>query len=35
LHGWKYEVFGKAALDMKAGKLALSLKNGQVVRQEV
>lgn len=33
LKGWKYEVFGKAALDMKAGKLALSLKNGQVVRQ--
>jgi ribonuclease D len=35
LHGWKYEVFGKAALDMKAGKLALSLKNGQVVRQNI
>ncbi len=35
LTGWRHEVFGKEALDLMAGRLALSLKNGQIVRHPV
>ncbi|MCA8909101.1 MAG: ribonuclease D [Rhodospirillaceae bacterium] len=31
LHGWRREVFGHQALDLKHGHTALALKNGQVV----
>lgn len=30
LHGWRLEVFGKDALDLKAGKIALRLEKGRV-----
>lgn len=30
MHGWRYEVFGKDALDLKAGKIALRLEKGRV-----
>ena len=29
-HGWRYDVFGKAAHDMVDGKLCLGIKNGQI-----
>ncbi|MCB9957764.1 MAG: ribonuclease D [Rhodospirillaceae bacterium] len=31
LHGWRREVFGNQALDLKHGRTALALKDGQVV----
>lgn len=31
LHGWRREVFGAAALDLKAGKLALKIEGGRLV----
>lgn len=31
LHGWRQEVFGAAALDLKAGKLALKIEGGRLV----
>ncbi|MGF1562216.1 MAG: ribonuclease D [Geminicoccaceae bacterium] len=30
LHGWRYEVFGQAALDLKHGRLGLVVEDGQV-----
>ncbi len=30
LHGWRMEVFGKDALDLKSGKIALRLEKGRV-----
>jgi ribonuclease D len=30
LHGWRYKVFGRDALDLKAGKIALRLEKGRV-----
>ncbi|HPD82877.1 MAG: ribonuclease D [Alphaproteobacteria bacterium] len=32
LIGWRFEVFGKDALDLKAGKLFLGIKNGQIAK---
>ncbi|MEQ9814301.1 MAG: ribonuclease D [Azospirillaceae bacterium] len=31
LHGWRRQVFGEAALDLKHGRIALMLKRGRVV----
>lgn len=31
LKGWRYELFGQQALELKAGRLALSAENGKVV----
>lgn len=31
LHGWRHELFGEKALALKAGKLALSVRGGEVV----
>ena len=31
LKGWRYEVFGKYAMDLKAGKLALACEDDQVI----
>jgi len=30
LNGWRYEVFGKAALDLKNGKTIIKVKNGKI-----
>lgn len=30
MHGWRYEIFGKDAMDLKAGKLALSIDKRKV-----
>ena len=30
LNGWRFDVFGKDAVDLKAGKIGLSLHNGQI-----
>lgn len=35
LKGWRYEVFGKEALALKQGKVALSLKNNQIQKKVV
>lgn len=35
LKGWRYEVFGKEALALKQGKVALSLKNNQIHKKIV
>ncbi len=35
VHGWRYEVFGKDALALKAGKLAIGLKNGKITKYSV
>src|SRR3954464_8739421 len=32
LHGWRRELFGEAALNLKHGKLALAIEKGRVVR---
>ncbi|MCA3564933.1 MAG: ribonuclease D [Methylocystis sp.] len=31
LKGWRYELFGQQALELKAGRLALSVENGRIV----
>jgi len=31
LKGWRYELFGQQALELKAGRLALSAENGKIV----
>ncbi|WP_321391065.1 ribonuclease D [Emcibacter sp.] len=31
LHGWRFELFGKHALDLKHGKLGFSMKDGEIV----
>jgi len=33
LQGWRMEMFGRDALDLKAGKIALRLEKGRVVKQ--
>lgn len=35
LHGWRREVFGRDALDLKAGKIALRLEKGRVKKIEL
>ncbi len=35
LKGWRHEIFGAQALDLKAGKIALGLRNGEVRRLPV
>jgi ribonuclease D len=32
LKGWRYEIFGKDALDLKHGKLSIGLKNDKVIK---
>ena len=29
LHGWRYEIFGRDALALKASRLALTVRNGK------
>ncbi len=35
LQGWRRELFGEAALALKAGKLALTMKNGEIVASPI
>ncbi len=35
LKGWRLELFGKAALELKAGKLALCIEDGKIVSREI
>lgn len=35
MHGWRYEVFGKDAMDLKSGKIALRLERGRVKKVAV
>ena len=35
LSGWRFEMFGRDALDLKAGKIALQLEKGRVVKVAV
>jgi len=35
MHGWRFEVFGKDALDLKSGKIALRLEKGRVKKVQV
>lgn len=35
MHGWRFEMFGKDALDLKAGKIALRLEKGRVKKVSV
>jgi ribonuclease D len=35
LKGWRLDLFGRQALDLKAGKLALSAENGRIVSRPV
>ena len=32
LKGWRYDVFGKDAIDLKEGKIAIGLNNGQITK---
>jgi len=32
LKGWRYEIFGQDALDLKHGKIALGLKDGHIIK---
>jgi len=34
LTGWRYELFGAKALELKRGRLALTVENGKVVTLE-
>ncbi|MGB4107289.1 MAG: ribonuclease D [Alphaproteobacteria bacterium] len=35
LKGWRYEVFGREAIALKEGKIAVGLKNGKITKYEV
>ena len=35
MHGWRFEVFGKDAMDLKAGRIALRLEKGRVKKVAV
>jgi ribonuclease D len=35
LKGWRFEVFGQDALELKNGKIAVGLKNGKIVKHKV
>jgi ribonuclease D len=35
LQGWRHEMFGKAALELKAGKLALLIEDGKIICRPV
>lgn len=35
MHGWRFEMFGRDALDLKAGKIALRLEKGRVKKVAV
>jgi ribonuclease D len=35
LKGWRMELFGRQALDLKAGKLALSAENGRIISRPI
>ncbi len=35
MHGWRFEMFGRDALDLKAGKIALRLERGRVKKVAV
>lgn len=35
LKGWRFEVFGRDALDLKAGKTAIGLENGRIVKHNL
>ncbi len=35
LKGWRFELFGQQALDLKAGRVALSAENGRVVSRAI
>lgn len=33
MKGWRHEVFGREALDLKHGRIGLAVKNGEIIRQ--
>ena len=35
MKGWRYDVFGKDALNLKAGKIMLGIKNDKIHRFDV
>lgn len=35
MKGWRYEIFGKDVEDFKTGKIALGLKNGEIVKHKL
>ena len=35
LHGWRYEVFGKDAIALRKGELAIAVENGEAVVVEL
>lgn len=35
LKGWRYEVFGREAVQLKNGKIGLALKGGEIVRENI
>jgi ribonuclease D len=35
LRGWRFELFGQQALDLKAGRVALSAENGRIVSRAI
>ena len=35
MKGWRYEIFGKEALDLKKGKLAIGLKDSKITKHKI
>ena len=35
LKGWRFDLFGQQALDLKAGRVALSAENGRIVSRVI
>ena len=35
MHGWRYEIFGKEAQALKAGRIAIGLKKGRIVKYDI
>ena len=35
LKGWRYDIFGKKALDFKNGKVAISMEENNVVLKQI
>ena len=35
MRGWRYDVFGHAALDLVEGRMGFAVKNGKLVMSEI
>ena len=35
LRGWRYEIFGKKAVDFKNGRIGITMDSGNVVLKEI